>query len=113
QADAEKIVTATDRLLTGSLMSDGYVWNFHQDGKKHVRGILRRCKLSNYNKSKFKWETMLDMDKIAKKEGENWVYSGSTFLLKHNRALVAMSKGGGDTVVVREYDFTKKAFIAP
>tara|TARA_Y100000780_G_scaffold231177_1_gene255625 strand:+ start:141090 stop:143132 length:2043 start_codon:yes stop_codon:yes gene_type:complete len=113
QADAEKIVTATDRLLTGSLMSDGYVWNFHQDGKKHVRGILRRCKLADYKKSNFKWETMLDMDKLAKKENENWVYSGSTFLLKHNRALVSMSKGGGDTVVIREYDFGKKKFIAP
>ena len=113
QADAEKIVTATDRLVTGSLGADGYIWNFHQDGKKHVRGILRRCKLADYKKSNFKWETMLDMDKLAKKEDENWVYSGSTRLSGTDRTLVSMSRGGGDTVVVREYDLKRKRFIAP
>lgn len=111
--DAEKILTAKDRLLTGTLRDDGFVYNFHQDGKAHVRGLWRRCKLADYKKSNFKWETVLDMDKLAKKEGENWVYSGAYVSPNGKRALISMSKGGGDTVVVREFCMIKKQFIAP
>ncbi len=87
------------------------LYNFWRD-EKHVRGLLRRTTLAGYRKKDPPWETVLDVDALAEKEKENWVYQGSTCLRpKYERCLVSLSRGGGDAVVVREFDTSKKAFV--
>jgi prolyl oligopeptidase len=87
------------------------LYNFWRD-ESHVRGLLRRTTLAGYRQKEPRWETVLDVDALARDEKENWVYKGSTCLRpKYERCLVSLSRGGGDAVVVREFDTRKKAFV--
>ena len=88
-----------------------YYYNFWQD-KTHVRGIYRRTTLDEYRKAEPKWETVLDFDKLAEDEGENWVYAGMQCLYPdQNLCLVSLSRGGADAAVVREFDMRTKSFV--
>ena len=55
---------------------------------------------------------MLDLDKLAEAEDENWVWKGSDVLRPtYDRALIFLSRGGGDAVVVREFDLETKELV--
>ena len=88
-----------------------YCYNFWRDAT-HVRGLWRRTTLAEYRKTDPAWETVLDLDKLSAAEAENWVWKGSDFLRpSYNRALIFLSRGGGDAVVVREFDLQTKDFV--
>ncbi|MGV8964208.1 MAG: prolyl oligopeptidase family serine peptidase [Candidatus Saccharimonadaceae bacterium] len=88
-----------------------YVYNFWKD-KDHVRGIWRRCLLTNYTTGKVDWETLLDIDELSKKDDIKWVFKGANGLYPtYNRFLVNLSNGGGDAVIIKEFDVDKKQFI--
>jgi len=89
-----------------------YYYNFWRDAQ-HVRGIWRRTTLEQYQKAEPQWETVLDIDKLAADENENWVWSGVACLYpKGEQCLVQLSRGGGDAHVVREFDVARRAFVA-
>jgi prolyl oligopeptidase len=89
-----------------------FYYNFWRDAE-NPKGLLRRTTLAEYKKKQPKWETVLDIDALAKAENENWVYSGISCLYpKFDRCLVSMSRGGGDTKVTREFDVPTKKFVA-
>jgi len=105
-----EILNSTERIVYPGTMGD-YVYNFWQD-KEHTRGIWRRCSKADYVKGQPVWDILLDVDAMSKEDSIKWVYKGSTGLYpKYNRFLVSLSKGGGDAVVVREFDVTTKSFI--
>ena len=88
-----------------------FYYNFWRDDK-HVRGLWRRTTLEEYKKEKPEWEAVIDLDKLAKDEKENWVWSGYQILYHdYDRALVELSRGGTDASVIREFDLTKKEFV--
>ena len=88
-----------------------YFYNFWRDDQ-HVRGLWRRTTLDQYRRKQPRWETVLDIDELAKQENENWVYAGTTCLRpKYERCLLSLSRGGGDAVVVREFDTRTKTFV--
>ncbi len=110
KADLTKIALADDKLPSITLMN-GLVYNFWQD-KKHVRGIWRRTTISEFKKSKPKWETILDLDQLAKNEKENWVWGWQNCLAPENRlCLLTLSRGGKDASVMREFDLVTKEFV--
>jgi prolyl oligopeptidase len=90
-----------------------FYYNFWRD-KRHTRGLWRRTTLDEYRKAAPTWETVLDLDALAESEKENWVWGGQSPALPPDteRTLVFLSRGGGDTKVVREFDVKKKAFVA-
>ena len=89
-----------------------FYYNFWRDAQ-HVRGLWRRTTLSEYRKESPAWETVLDLDALAAAEKENWVWKGSIWLRPDNaRCLLNLSRGGGDAVVVREFDIPSKSFVA-
>lgn len=101
--DQSRIPYATERA--------GYYYNFWRDAD-HVRGIYRRTTLEEYKKAEPKWETILDLDALAKAEDENWVYGGmNCHYPKYERCLVYLSRGGADAKVVREFDIPSKSFV--
>ncbi len=100
---------ATDRIPFGTL-NHGYVFNFWQDAA-HAKGIWRRTAIADYARPEPKWETLLDLDKLAADEKENWVFKGADCTPSLDRCLVMLSRGGGDAVVVREFDLKTKAFL--
>ncbi|HJU63725.1 MAG TPA: S9 family peptidase, partial [Candidatus Binatia bacterium] len=72
-----------------------YYYNFWRDGT-HARGLWRRTTLEEYKKPDPLWETVLDLDKLAKAEDENWVWKGYDVLRPSaDRALIFLSRGGG------------------
>jgi len=89
----------------------GLFYNFWRDAD-HPRGLWRRTTLEEYRKPEPAWETVLDLDALAREEDENWVWAGSTKLPPHgDRALVSLSRGGGDAHVVREFDLGTLRFV--
>lgn len=105
-----KILLAKDR-IPGVSLKKGELYNFWQD-EKHVRGLWRKTSLSSYKTAEPKWDVILDIDALAKKENENWVWKGaSTLGPKHDRALVYLSRGGKDASVVREFDMNTRQFV--
>lgn len=88
-----------------------HYYNFWRDAK-HVRGVWRRTSLAEYRKPEPAWETVLDLDALAATEKENWVWKGASCVHPDNdRCLLSLSRGGGDAVVIREFDITRKSFV--
>lgn len=89
----------------------GVAHNFWQD-KNHVKGIWRTTTLESYASENPVWETVLDMDALAKTEGKNWVYKGNSCLAPdYNHCMVSLSIGGKDAVERREFDVASKSFV--
>jgi prolyl oligopeptidase len=104
------IFNSQDRIPYVSL-HDGYYYNFWRDAS-HVRGIWRRCTPEQFVLDEPAWDTVIDMDRLAADEGENWVWAGASFLYHDQRCLLSLSRGGGDAHVVREYDLATRSFVA-
>ena len=107
---AGELLNAKDRIPYGSIRGK-YIYNFWQD-TEHVRGILRRTTPASYRAAEPEWETVLDVDALAKAEEENWVYKGTSWLAPgYERCLVKLSRGGTDASVHREFDAVTKRFV--
>jgi prolyl oligopeptidase len=88
-----------------------YVYNFWRDAD-HARGIWRRTSLTEFRNSAPAWETVIDLDRLAHDENENWVWAGAECLKpRGERCLVSLSRGGGDAQVVREFDLSTRTFV--
>lgn len=88
-----------------------FFYNFWRDAK-NPRGLWRRTTLAEYRKSAPAWEVVLDLDQLAEKEKENWVWKGYTVLYpSYDRCLVFLSRGGADATVVREFDLEHPGFV--
>ncbi len=91
----------------------GHFYNLWQDAA-NPRGLWRRTTLDEYRKPAPAWETVIDLDALGKAEGENWVWGGADCLGPTQRnCLVALSRGGADAKVVREFDTVSKQFVKP
>jgi prolyl oligopeptidase len=104
-----KVMDAADRIPYGDL-DHQYVFNFWQDAQ-HPKGIWRRTTIADYRNTAPAWEVLLDLDKLAADEHENWVWKGADCSPSLKRCLLHLSRGGGDAVVVREFDPAAKAFV--
>lgn len=98
-----------ERLATGNLR-DGFVYNFWQD-EDHVRGIWRRATLASYQTGKPTWDTLLDVDALAQKDGRSWVFKAANCEHKGNRCIVSLSDGGKDAAIGREFDIATRSFV--
>ncbi|RPE79802.1 prolyl oligopeptidase family serine peptidase [Vulcaniibacterium tengchongense] len=88
-----------------------YYYNFWKD-RQHGRGLWRRTTLEEYRKPQPRWETVLDLDALNRAEGENWVWHGAQCLKPdYTRCLVALSRGGADADVTREFDLATKTWV--
>ena len=103
-----KVMDATDRIPYGDL-DHQYVFNFWQDAQ-HPKGIWRRTSGANYAQPTPAWDTLIDVDQLSADEHENWVWKGAECDSALRRCLVNLSRGGGDAVVVREFDPAAKSF---
>jgi prolyl oligopeptidase len=107
---ALEILNSDKRIAYPGFQGD-YVYNFWQD-EKNERGLWRRTTPAEYLKPSPPWEVLLDIDKLSKEEGEPWVYKGAVGLYPdYMLYLVSLSRGGGDAVVVREFDAAAKQFV--
>ncbi|SFH10480.1 prolyl oligopeptidase family serine peptidase [Methylobacterium gossipiicola] len=86
-------------------------YNFWKDAD-HPRGLWRRASEADYRAGVPAWDVLLDLDALATEEGEDWVWGGADLLdAIEDRALVKLSRGGGDATVLREFDLIERHFI--
>jgi prolyl oligopeptidase len=104
------ILNSKERIAHPSIRGE-YIYNFWQDDKNR-RGLLRRASVTEYLKDLPEWETVLDLDLLCEEEREKWAFKGAAFLYpEFNICILALSRGGSDAVVMREFDLEKKTFI--
>ena len=110
QTEALAILDAQDRVPYGAFYPDG-IYNFWQDAD-NPKGIIRRTTMDSYRTENPVWETVLDIDAIAKAEGREWSYSGRTCLEpERSLCMVSLSDGGKDATYLREFDATTGTFV--
>jgi prolyl oligopeptidase len=88
-----------------------YLYNFWRDAAK-PRGLWRRTTLDSYRSDSPEWDVLIDVDELGRADSENWVWAGATVIEpEFTRALVNLSRGGSDAVIVREFDMITREFI--
>ena len=88
-----------------------YLYNFWRD-QANPRGLWRRTTLESYRSEQPDWDVVIDVDAVAEADDENWVWAGADVIEPdHSRALISLSRGGADAVVVREFDMRIREFV--
>lgn len=110
RAEALSVLTSDERLALGAI-HNGHVYNFWQD-ETHVRGLWRRASVASYRAGAPEWETLIDYDLLAKTEGRNWVRGSVNCLSpEYVHCMVALSDGGSDAAIWREFNTETKQFV--
>ena len=75
------------------------VFNFWKDAA-HPRGLWRATTLDSYRSAEPEWDILLDLDALAAKEGEDWIWSGAvTIPGAHDRAMLRLARGGAGLIL--------------
>ncbi|HEY2254190.1 MAG TPA: prolyl oligopeptidase family serine peptidase [Variovorax sp.] len=110
QTDIRAVLDSDARIPGVQKIGDLY-YNFWRDAD-HPRGLWRRTTLEQYRKPQPQWETVLDVDALNRAEGENWVWHGADCLRPdYRRCLIALSRGGADADVTREFDLVERQWV--
>ncbi len=112
-ADRDTLRTLLDRPdnIPGVTRRGGLLYNFWRDAD-HPRGLWRRTTLDSYRTETPDWDVLLDLDALAMAEGEDWVWHGAgTLPPEHARAMLRLSRGGSDALVLREFDLAARGFV--
>jgi prolyl oligopeptidase len=105
-----EILTSDERLALPGLQG-GAIYNFWRDAN-NVRGLWRRTTLESYRGKDPEWQPLLDLDRLAETEQQNWVWSGASCRYpEYDRCLVSLSIGGADASVQREFDLKSRTFV--
>jgi prolyl oligopeptidase len=87
-----------------------HLYNFWKDAQ-NPRGLWRRTTLASFRTPEPQWDIVLDLDQLAEAEHEDWIWGGaSTLPGAHDRAILSLSRGGSDAVVLREFDIPSRTF---
>jgi prolyl oligopeptidase len=89
-----------------------WAYDLWQD-ERNPKGIWRRTSWANWRNGQPDWQVLLDFDALGEAEGMPWVCVDLDILYPDgDRALVTLSPGGSDAVVVREFDIDAQRFVA-
>jgi prolyl oligopeptidase len=87
------------------------LFNPWQDAE-HPRGLWRTTSMESFRSEHPEWDVLIDLDALAAREGEDWVWRGGQSLPgTHDRAMVYLSRGGKDAMVLREFDLVTREFV--
>ena len=105
----------SDAKIPGVEKIGDYYYNFWKD-KNHERGLWRRTTLEEYRKPQPQWETIIDLDALNAAEGlqddRKWVWHGADCRKPaYDRCLIALSRGGADADVTREFDLVTRQWV--
>jgi prolyl oligopeptidase len=90
----------------------GALYNLWKDAN-NPRGLWRRTSLESFLAEEPAWEILLDLDALAAREKEDWIWGGAASLPPaHERAILRLSRGGSDAAVLREFDLAARDFVA-
>ncbi|MFT0169301.1 prolyl oligopeptidase family serine peptidase [Paraburkholderia mimosarum] len=82
------------------------------EDEDNPKGLWRRALWADWRAHEPQWQTLIDFDALGAKEGMPWVCAGIDILYPDgDRALIQLSDGGSDAVVVREFDIVRREFM--
>jgi len=109
-SEAKTILNSASR-LPDVYQDEDWLYNVWRD-ENNPRGVFRRTTLEGFAADEPAWEVVLDIDALGKEENQQWVFKGMNCLPKHpQHCLVRLSPGGGDAVVIREFNSITKTFV--
>jgi prolyl oligopeptidase len=89
-----------------------WAYDLWQD-EHNPKGIWRRTSWASWRAGTPAWQNLLDFDALGAAEGTPWVCVELDILYPDgDRALVTLSPGGSDAVVVREFDIDAQRFLS-
>ncbi|OBI65241.1 prolyl oligopeptidase family protein [Mycobacterium sp. E796] len=104
-------VLDTDARIPYVVRRGEYLYNFWRDAA-NPRGLWRRTTLDSYRTSSPEWDVLIDVDELGRTDDTKWVWAGAGVIEPdHSRALVALSPGGSDASIVREFDMLTREFV--
>ncbi|MGF6599491.1 prolyl oligopeptidase [Paraburkholderia sp. GAS448] len=116
----ERFDTLTQRLASAYLPRErpviptrwkDWAYDFWQDDR-NPKGVWRRTPWASWRSGKPQWQNLLDVDALGEAEATPWVCAGIDILYPDgDRALIALSPGGSDATVVREFDIDSQRFV--
>ncbi|MEM7355722.1 MAG: VOC family protein, partial [Acidobacteriota bacterium] len=108
--DAQAVLGGTAHLPLAEILGD-HAYGFWQD-ERNPRGLWRRAPVASYLSGEPQWDTLLDLDDLATREGESWAWAGARCLEPANdRCLIGLSRGGIAAVIWREFSVSERAFV--
>ncbi|WP_176059779.1 prolyl oligopeptidase family serine peptidase [Paraburkholderia sp. BCC1876] len=88
-----------------------WAYDLWQD-ERNPKGIWRRTTWAAWRSGAPVWQTLLDFDALGGAEGTPWVCVELDILYPDgDRALITLSPGGSDALVVREFDIDAQQFV--
>lgn len=111
KAWAKQILDDTRQIALPDAIQGDMVTNLWRDAD-NPRGLWRIASLDSYMAGAPEWRVLIDVDKLGEDEGQSWVWHGANCLApEYARCLIALSPGGTDADVVREFDVTTGRFV--
>ena len=111
KAWAKQILDDTRQIALPDAIQGDMVTNLWRDAD-NPRGLWRIASLESYIAGAPEWRVLIDVDKLGEDEGQSWVWHGANCLApEYARCLIALSPGGTDADVVREFDVTTGRFV--
>ncbi|MFI8664827.1 prolyl oligopeptidase family protein [Qipengyuania sp. NPDC077410] len=111
KAWAKQILDDTRQIALPDAIQGDMVTNLWRDAH-NPRGLWRIASLESYMAGAPEWRVLIDVDKLGEDEGQSWVWHGANCLApEYARCLIALSPGGTDADVVREFDVTTGRFV--
>ena len=111
KAWAKQILDDTRQIAMPDAIQGDMVTNLWRDAD-NPRGLWRIASLESYMAGAPEWRVLIDVDKLGEDEGQSWVWHGANCLApEYARCLIALSPGGTDADVVREFDVTTGRFV--
>jgi len=111
KAWAKQILDDTRQIALPDAIQGDMVTNLWRDAD-NPRGLWRIASLESYMAGAPEWRVLIDVDKLGEDEGQSWVWHGANCLAPdYARCLIALSPGGTDADVVREFDVTTGRFV--
>ncbi|HYX99918.1 MAG TPA: prolyl oligopeptidase family protein [Mycobacterium sp.] len=105
-------VLDTDTRIPYVVRRGEYLYNFWRDAA-NPRGLWRRTTLDSYRTDSPEWDVLIDVDELGRADNEKWVWAGAGVIEPdYTRALIALSPGGSDASIVREFDMATREFVA-
>ncbi|MGA9912027.1 MAG: prolyl oligopeptidase family serine peptidase [Paraburkholderia sp.] len=88
-----------------------WAYDLWQD-ERNPKGIWRRTTWAAWRSGAPVWQNLLDFDALGAAEGTPWVCVELDILYPDgDRALITLSPGGSDALVVREFDIDAQRFV--